>query len=132
MSKIIATPTPSIINENTVWILCYKGTPLEMPFVYRKELIPACEAFIAKRLRDGESIAEQVKQIVKDLDELEKHISDTAKDGKYHSKRLQDSMGEEDFHKFCQYWMTNIICGLKLKAFANDNENGHLFINSPK
>lgn len=115
-------------NENAVWSLFYKGTALQMPFVYKQEIIDLYEGTIVTGLKYGVSIPQQKKNIIEDLDEMEQYICASFKDTEYTYKAFEDIIGKEQYLKLSKKWALNVICGLKLKLFANDNNHGFFFI----
>jgi hypothetical protein len=128
--QFLATPTPTLTpNHNSVWIMFYKGTSLQMPFSYKKELIDLYEKTIIAGLGCGISIAEQRRNVIEDLDEMEKYIFDTFKDGGYDMKIFQKKIGKDDYSKLCKKWALNIVCALKLKLIVVDDNNGSIYVN---
>jgi len=123
------TNAPIPNKEILAWSLYYKGTMLQMPFVYKKELINMFESTIINGLINGATIAEQRVSIIEDLDIMEQYICEQWGNKKYDINKFEQLIGKEKYEKMCAKWGINIICALKLKIIKNDNDNGYMFVN---
>jgi hypothetical protein len=110
------------------WMLFYKGTGLEMPFKNKDKCIKVSEDSIITGLKYGVSLEQQKQNIIYDLDEMEQYLCDTFKNKEWNGEDLKQTLGEEQYYKFCRKWLINIISALKLKLIDNNNNNGHLNI----
>jgi hypothetical protein len=113
--------------ENT-WQLFYNGTALQYPVESQLKLIKMWESTIITGLRYGVTIETQKQQIKEDLDEMEKYIFGLVGKIEYTNEDIKKKIGEKDYQKLLNKWGLNVVCGLKLKVFSNDNNNGHSFM----
>ena len=111
-----------------LWMLYFNGTGVEMPFRNsRDEVIKIAEKTIVTGLQSGVSLDTQKQYIMHDLKEMEQYLVDTFPDA-FSGEDLKAKLGKDAYHKFCKKWAINVISGLKLKLFENNDQNGHLYI----
>lgn len=113
----------------TAWLLFYKGTGVQIPISTPAKIITLWESTIAEGLRHGVGIKTQRQQILEDLNEMESFLVKTFK-GEWDARDLQRILGVTDYNKFINKWGLNVICGLKLKVFKDDEMNGSLVLGS--
>jgi hypothetical protein len=111
------------------WILYYKGTGVQIPVQNSSIdiIILEAEGSIEKGLSMGVSRKIQRKQIKEDLDEMEAFLVKTFVK-EWDANDLKRLLGEIEYKKFVTKWSINVIAGLKLNVFKNDEMNGHQFI----
>jgi hypothetical protein len=95
-------------------------------------MIALWESTIANGLRQGVTIETQRKQIVEDLNEMERFLLKTFKGKSYTGEDLKRILGATECAQFMNKWGMNVICGLKLKIFKDDDMNGSLIVEAGK
>ena len=115
-------------------MLYFKGTGIQLPIDVDESFdnyIVINESTIIKGLMMGISLETQKRNILEDLQEMEKYVYNLCENGtlEYDNEFLKRKMGENNFKKFLAKWSINVICGLKLGVIKNDDMNGYLFIN---
>ena len=116
------------MTTERVWALYYKGSGVQIPVNNPEEVIKSAENTITKGLKMNISLETQKLRTIETLELLHNKLLKHFDGKEWDLIDMEREFGEEEYKRFLTAWTINVVCGLKLKLFNNDDMNGHYFI----